>query len=99
MFIDSKLTAVLDDFLWQLVSIRNKLRLTEPIQGNIAVTIDFYMTKNPDDQDADNMGTTLLDLLQKGRIIQNDKYVYDFHVRKFFSPGNSPSMTVQIKSI
>lgn len=99
MYIPTDVGVELDAFLWQLKSVKNEYRLSEPIQGNISVTLDFLMCKHPDTQDADNMATTVFDLLQKSGLIQNDKYIYEHHVRKSLTADRIPSVVISIERI
>lgn len=71
IYIPGKVRSELDDFLWQLKKVRSAYA-PEPLEGNLSVEVGFY---NQQKKDLDNMTTTLLDLLQKGRIIKNDKDV------------------------
>ncbi len=99
MYIPEDIQKELDDFLWQLKGVRAHHRMSEPIIGNIEVSLDFAMIVHPDTQDSDNMATTIFDLLQKGGIIENDKYIYRHHVSKCFTHERLPSVVVTIEKI
>lgn len=64
-----------DIILQEIIQQRNAQKLWEPIAGDLRVT--FWIPRSR--SDLDNQITTLLDLLQKARIIVNDKNVTELH--------------------
>lgn len=78
VYIPADVKKELDDFLWQLASIRAKQKIIKPLVGEMRIEVSFY--GQGEKKDLDNLFTTLLDLLQKGQIIKNDRYVKQFSV-------------------
>jgi Holliday junction resolvase RusA-like endonuclease len=52
--------------------------------GNIAVHLEFYI-KGKYRADVDNLSTSILDILEKSTIIENDNQVIELHAKKI--PG------------
>lgn len=94
MYIDHDLKSELDGFLYQLITIRNRKKIVEPLIGDIRVTVKFYLREVK--YDADNSFTTLLDLLQKALIIKNDKMVGHFKVDRYLL-AKDPEVHVTIE--
>lgn len=92
VYIPKSIAKEIDYFLWQVKSLRSKgLIPKEPISCNIEVTTLFHGRYN---KDLDNMVTTLLDILQKGRIIENDKQVRRILAERIDGP--MPYINVEI---
>lgn len=79
VYIPAKITGKINDFLWQLKSIRVQMKLWEPWEFPVEVVTEFHGSV---EKDLDNITTTLLDILQKAHIIKNDKQVRILHVEK-----------------
>lgn len=64
----------LQEGLWTL-----KTMEIQKVSGNVAIYIDFYTNKS---RDIDNNIKTFLDLLCKADIIDDDRFVYELHIKK-----------------
>lgn len=80
VYIDKRIKGILDVLSFRLIGIRNKARLKQPLDGELRMEAIFYVTTLR--TDLDNIYTTFLDLLQKTKIIKNDRLIYDFSVRR-----------------
>lgn len=83
VYLDESLTKELDYLLYQILRERNIQKLPLPIAGKIEIRVVFYILKVR--YDVDNMYTTLQDLLQKAKVIKNDRMVEEFHVERRIS--------------
>lgn len=70
VYIPAGVKKSIDDFLWQIKGTRN--RPQSPVVGPVKISLSF-MVKSHSRRDLDNMVTTALDILQKARVIENDK--------------------------
>jgi Holliday junction resolvase RusA-like endonuclease len=78
VYLPGQVQADIDALVVRACAARHRLDL-EPLRGKkLAVTATFYTSKQ--NKDLDNMFTTILDVLQKAEIIENDKLVREFHV-------------------
>lgn len=97
VFIPKKMKEDLNDFLIQLNPIRGRERIPDDgLLGHLEISRKFHFKR---DADLDNMTTTLLDLLQAGRIIKNDKNVIDLISKKWPKKTNYPFVEVWIKQL
>lgn len=94
VYIDKAIQIGIDSFLYQLPKIRNKLGIKQPIDAPIVVQIEFYGDLK---RDLDNVVTTLLDILQKGQIIKNDKQVFKLVATKCYN--DKPYVVVHIEPL
>lgn len=100
MYIPENVQSKLEDFFYQLVSIRNKKRISEPFTGRLKTEFYFTLGSNPEHVDIDNMETTLLDLLQKTRIIENDKFVFETrNIKQHVVDMEKPCISVDITEL
>jgi Holliday junction resolvase RusA-like endonuclease len=86
----------IDDLVLLAKSQRHKLDLTSIASSRLRVTAHFTIPK--EHRDLDNVFTTLLDILQKAEIIENDKLVRAFEVTETIAPG-LPEVTVVINKL
>lgn len=80
VYIDKRVKSVLDILSLRLISIRNKARLRKALEGRLRLEAIFYVRTLR--TDLDNILTTFLDLLQKSKIIKNDRAIYDLQIRR-----------------
>lgn len=93
VYLPTDLKKEIDYFIWQIATLKIKGELSrEPVTYDLDVTALFCGDNN---NDLDNMLTTLLDILQKARVIKNDKQVVHLEADKV--PGPKPYIQVQIK--
>ncbi len=84
VYIDKKMSSVLDDFLWQLrgamgIHQKGKKHAQFPIVLPLELTVSFKTRRQ---KDLDNMVTTLMDLLQKSGVIKNDSQILKINATK-----------------
>lgn len=88
MYIPKDVSKELEAFVWDLKSVRNAYRLAKPHEGEVLVSVTFFVKK---DKDLDNMTTTLLDLLQAAGLIKNDMQVVGIEAAKrYVKAGEKP---------
>lgn len=85
----------IDGLLYRLISHKNRSRIQFPINGTLKLTAKFYV-KN-ERVDVDNSYTTLQDLLQKAKIIENDNQIKSFAVDSCVDK-HSPRVELEIWS-
>lgn len=96
MFLDEGITAELQGLLFQLLSTRNRKGMREALQGPVRIEAVFQVPKAR--YDLDNAYTTLQDLLEKARVIANDRQVWKYSVERQILPGE-PMTVVRVYNI
>ena len=93
VYIPEDVKSELDGLLFVLNGVRSKNRIKEPIEGDIKIELVFHGKENYR-KDLDNLSTTVFDLLQKARIIKNDKDVVCMFAMKFNIGENGCEVTL-----
>lgn len=85
VYLPAQVQADIDALIIQANAQRHQLDLKEIAGGRLSVAVIFFVPR--EHKDLDNCFTTLLDVLQKAGIIENDKLVREFHVGERIVPG------------
>lgn len=92
VFIEKGTQIHIDHFVWQIAGLKLKgLISKQSIVEDISVSIQFVGESR---RDLDNMVTTLLDILQKTKIIKNDSQIKKIEAEKLYNI--KPYVQVQI---
>lgn len=98
VYLPAQIQADIDALIIQAKSWRHKLDV-RLIAGK-AVSVNMIFVHSSKNKDLDNMFTTLLDVLQKAGILENDKLVRRFNVDEHIVPkGEREKVAVQIDVI
>lgn len=93
VYLPDGIQADIDALIWQAKSAKLKVDL-KPIAG-ARVRVSAHFTVPREHKDLDNVFTTLLDVLQKAGILENDKLVRAFNVDETIAPGD-PKVEIEI---
>lgn len=96
MFVADKTAADIDALLWQLKRV-TKIHFGWPMTKPLSITLKFFV--HADRQDLDNMITTMLDVLQKGGVIKNDRQVHMLMGYKMVRNTNSEQVWIDIENL
>lgn len=69
---------------------------TPPVRGKIALSLHFYM-KNDKMADIDNPIKLVQDILVKSGVIEDDRFIYELHVKK--SHSDEEFIDIEISSL
>lgn len=95
MYVPEPIRTQLDDFLWQMKPVVRKYGKALPIAHPVRISARFATNDN---EDLDNKFTTLLDLLQKGNVILNDRQVV--HISNVIrEESRNPQVMVEVEEI
>lgn len=94
-YLPSQIQADIDALVIQAQASKHRLDL-KPIQGKkrLRVIAEFFV--HDEHIDLDNAFTTLLDVLQKAGVIENDRYVRAFGVEEHVDPQREESVRVNV---
>ena len=85
VYLPAKVQADIDALIWQAKAQRPKLDLSDIAGKRVRVDAHFFVPR--EHKDLDNVFTTLLDVLQKAGVLENDKLVRAFRVRETVVKG------------
>lgn len=96
VYLPEQVQADIDALIWQAKAAKLRMDVT-PLKGHrIRVSAHFTVTREK--KDLDNVFTTLLDVLQKAGIIENDKLVRAFNVEETVAKGKE-SVVVELSPL
>lgn len=83
-YLDADTQKLIDDLIIQVKPFKTLVRnLGVGFNDLLALRVDFYVSGKGTYKDVDNMGTTIQDILEKAKIIKNDKQVVEVQYRRF----------------
>lgn len=96
VYLPAQVQADIDALVFQAKALRHRLNIKEITGVRLSVVVVFHVPR--EHKDLDNCFTTLLDVLQKAGIIENDKLVREFHVRECITK-EEPKTEIAISSL
>ena len=94
VYVNDQIQADIDALVIQARVYLNRMGHAIPKGDSLEIWLYFWVKKM--NKDLDNMVSTLLDVLQKGQIVENDKLFHCIHAEQNIGPSEKVDIRIEV---